>query len=121
MIYQDAAENRRKERKLRSEIDFDQLYSYANAAQASTKCQNEHRITFFDEELLEEQLWERKVDDFVAKPIEMKEICNCIRKWLPRELIVKIRNKEQNCGRDSEGSRAESGYPAGRKAEMERD
>lgn len=96
MIYQDAAENRRKERKLRSEIDFDQLYSYANAAQASTKCQDEHRIAFFDEELLEEQLWERKVDDFVAKPIEMKEICNCIRKWLPRELIVKIRNKELN-------------------------
>lgn len=26
----------------------------------------------------------------------MKEICSCIRKWLPRELIVKIRNKEQN-------------------------
>lgn len=96
LIYQDAAENRRKERKLRSEIDFDQLYSYANAAQAYTKCQDEHRITFFDEELLEEQLWERKVDDFVAKPIEMKEICNCIRKWLPRELIVKIRNKEQS-------------------------
>lgn len=29
------------------------------------------------------------MDDFVAKPIEMKEICNCIKKWLPRELIVK--------------------------------
>ena len=29
------------------------------------------------------------MDDFVAKPIEMKEICNCIKKWLPGELIRK--------------------------------
>lgn len=29
------------------------------------------------------------MNDFVAKPIEMKEICNCIKKWLPGELIVK--------------------------------
>lgn len=28
------------------------------------------------------------MDDFVAKPIEMKEICKCIKKWLPDELIV---------------------------------
>ncbi|MDE6847663.1 MAG: response regulator [Lachnospiraceae bacterium] len=28
------------------------------------------------------------MDDFVAKPIEMKEICKCIRKWLPDELII---------------------------------
>lgn len=28
------------------------------------------------------------MDDFVAKPIEMKEICKCIRKWLPEELII---------------------------------
>ena len=43
-----------------------------------------------------EKFREAGMDDFVAKPIEMKEICSCIRKWLPRELIVKIRNKEQN-------------------------
>lgn len=29
------------------------------------------------------------MDDFVAKPIEMKEICNCIKRWLPRDLVVK--------------------------------
>ena len=29
------------------------------------------------------------MDDFVAKPIEMKEICNCIKKWLPRKLVLK--------------------------------
>lgn len=28
------------------------------------------------------------MDDFVAKPIEMKEICRCIKKWLPEELIL---------------------------------
>ena len=26
--------------------------------------------------------------DFVAKPIKLKELCNCIRKWLPKELVV---------------------------------
>ena len=30
------------------------------------------------------------MNDFVAKPIEMKEICKCIRKWLPQELIVPV-------------------------------
>lgn len=28
------------------------------------------------------------MNDFVAKPIEMKEICKCIKKWLPDELII---------------------------------
>lgn len=28
------------------------------------------------------------MDDFVAKPIEIKEICKCVRKWLPDELII---------------------------------
>lgn len=28
------------------------------------------------------------MDDFVAKPIEMKEICKCIKRWLPEELII---------------------------------
>ncbi len=28
------------------------------------------------------------MDDFVAKPIEMKEICKCIKRWLPDELII---------------------------------
>ena len=36
-----------------------------------------------------EKFTEAGMDDFVAKPIEMKMICKCIRKWLPRELIVK--------------------------------
>ena len=28
------------------------------------------------------------MNDFVAKPIEMKEICKCLKKWLPEEMIV---------------------------------
>ncbi len=35
------------------------------------------------------------MDDFVAKPIEMKEICKCIRRWLPEELVVFSDGKEQ--------------------------
>lgn len=27
------------------------------------------------------------LDDFVAKPIQMKDICRCILRWLPRELV----------------------------------
>ncbi|MGN0141018.1 MAG: histidine kinase N-terminal 7TM domain-containing protein [Roseburia sp.] len=36
-----------------------------------------------------EKFTQAGMDDFVAKPIEMKEICKCIRKWLPRELVHK--------------------------------
>lgn len=35
-----------------------------------------------------EKFAEAGMNDFVAKPIEMKEICKCIRRWLPEELIV---------------------------------
>ena len=28
------------------------------------------------------------MNDFAAKPIEMKEICRCLRQWLPAELII---------------------------------
>lgn len=30
------------------------------------------------------------MNDFVAKPIEMKEICKCLKKWLPKEMIVPV-------------------------------
>ena len=32
--------------------------------------------------------------DFVAKPIKIKEICGCIRKWLPKEYIVTLSGEE---------------------------
>lgn len=36
-----------------------------------------------------EKFTQAGMNDFVAKPIAMKEICRCIRKWLPRELVIK--------------------------------
>ena len=35
-----------------------------------------------------EKFKEAGMDDFVAKPIEMKEICSKIKQWLPRALII---------------------------------
>lgn len=35
-----------------------------------------------------EQFAKAGMNDFVAKPIEMKEICKCLKKWLPGELIA---------------------------------
>ena len=35
-----------------------------------------------------EQFAKAGMNDFVAKPIEMKEICKCLRKWLPPERII---------------------------------
>lgn len=54
------------------------------------------------------------MDDFVAKPIEMKEICNCIKKWLPRELLLKASDgvrKEQPATGGQEQSSVEQGVP----------
>ena len=38
------------------------------------------------------------MDDFVAKPIEMKEICSKIRRWLPRELVLTGGQKSAETG-----------------------
>ena len=47
------------------------------------------------------------MDDFVAKPIEMKEICNCIKRWLPRDLVVKDIGKDKKApGEQTEESGA---------------
>ena len=35
-----------------------------------------------------EQFAKAGMNDFVAKPIEIKEICKCLKKWLPEELII---------------------------------
>ena len=37
-----------------------------------------------------EQFAKAGMNDFVAKPIEMKEICKCLKKWLPEELIMPV-------------------------------
>ena len=51
------------------------------------------------------------MNDFVAKPIEMKEICNCIKKWLPRELVLKasdgVRREKATVEEQPQESRAQ--------------
>ena len=49
-----------------------------------------------------EQFAKAGMNDFVAKPIEMKEICKCLKKWLPEELILPVDSTGQNKSVDSE-------------------
>ena len=44
------------------------------------------------------------MNDFVAKPIEMKEICKCIKKWLPDDLIVANTDTDDAQAADGAGS-----------------
>ncbi|MCM1123187.1 MAG: ATP-binding protein [Eubacterium sp.] len=53
-----------------------------------------------------EQFAKAGMDDFVAKPIEMKEICKCIKKWLPDELIVP--NTDTGDAQPTEGVQTEN-------------
>ena len=73
LIPADPILGRKRWRSQRSGLDIDQMYNYANAAQMSTKCQEEHRIGFFDKELLEKQLWERKVEDTMDLALKNEE------------------------------------------------
>ena len=43
------------------------------------------------------------MDDFVAKPIEMKEICSKIKRWLPRELVLTGGQKSAETGTAANG------------------
>ena len=49
-----------------------------------------------------EQFAKAGMNDFVAKPVEMKEICKCLKKWLPEELILPVDPSSQNKVPDSE-------------------
>ena len=44
------------------------------------------------------------MDDFVAKPIEMKEICKCIKRWLPEELIILNTENTENTDASMQGA-----------------
>lgn len=50
---------------------------------------------------------EAGMNDFVAKPIKMKEICRAIRKWLPADLILEsddeLKNEHGHCSFTIEG------------------
>lgn len=50
-----------------------------------------------------EKFAEAGMDDFVAKPIEMKEICSKIKRWLPRELVLTGGQKSVEAGTAANG------------------
>ena len=50
-----------------------------------------------------EKFAEAGMDDFVAKPIEMKEICSKIKRWLPRELVLTGSQKNAETGKAANG------------------
>ena len=43
-------------------------------------------LTANPEEGIREQLMEQGLDDFLTKPIDLQEICDIIKRWLPRDL-----------------------------------
>lgn len=46
----------------RKNVDIDQMYHYANTARMETKCREERRVAFFDQNMREEQMWNQKVE-----------------------------------------------------------
>lgn len=64
-----------------------------------------------------EKFTQAGMNDFVAKPIEMKEICNCIKKWLPRELVGKITDGQKKDA--AVADRQEQGVPEEERALLE--
>lgn len=49
-----------------------------------------------------EMFLEEGMNDFVPKPIEMKEIVSVIRKWLPQEMIIPIKETKNNHNKKEE-------------------
>ena len=54
------------------------------------------------------------MDDFVAKPIEMKEICSKLKTWLPRGLVQKADSAAEDAGKiEEKNAGADGGAAAG--------
>ncbi|MCM1123186.1 MAG: EAL domain-containing protein [Eubacterium sp.] len=47
----------------RKDVDVNQLYTYANAARMTIDAMEEQKITFFNQEMLDKQVWELWVED----------------------------------------------------------
>lgn len=60
------------------------------------------------------KFYEAGMNDFTAKPIDLKEICTKIRKWLPAEYVV-----ENSMNSDDTGEQTEAGKLADRENEAE--
>lgn len=57
----------------RKDVDVDQLYTYADAARLESGGTQERRITFFDQEMLGRQVWERWVEENMEAALRDEE------------------------------------------------
>lgn len=60
-------------RQARKKLDVARIYHYANAARESISRKNDQYIKIFDEQILQEQLWKRKVEDMMEDALFNKE------------------------------------------------
>lgn len=58
---------------VRKGVNIDQLFAYANAARLQSNCAQGHRISFFDQEMLGKQMWERWVEDSMEAALRNEE------------------------------------------------
>lgn len=72
MVYPEVAEGSGRCH-ARQNVDIDQMYNYANAARLSTNCQEEQRISFFNQDILSDQIWERAVEDTMEAALHNEE------------------------------------------------
>lgn len=57
----------------RKDIDINQIYNCANTARRETGCQEEQRISFFDQKMLDRQLWNRRVEENMETALREEE------------------------------------------------
>lgn len=57
----------------RKNVDINQLYTYANAAGMAADCLQDQTVTFFDQEMLGRQVWERWVEDNMEEALNNEE------------------------------------------------
>ena len=57
----------------RKDVDINQLYTYANAARMAIDYMEEQQIAFFDQEMLNKQVWERWVEDTMEEALNNAE------------------------------------------------
>ncbi len=72
MIYPELTESKNRYC-VRKSVDVHQIYNYANAARISSKCQEQQRISFFNQDVLSAQLWERTVEDTMEAALYNEE------------------------------------------------
>lgn len=57
----------------RKNVDVNQLYTYANAARIASAGVQDQTVSFFDQEMLDKQMWERWVEDNMEEALNNEE------------------------------------------------